>query len=168
METALAVVGESAHAVLIDPPSGISNVTEWAKKQACWARVQSLPVGLPQAFLDGLVSGEEKRDTDRAARREQRQLNSVETQIAVMSAGPAFWADVLAWGSERKLLSDTDTGVLRVVAGNTGRIPSDRQCARAAETLERLRAEGYPGRIGTCIVKGRRSECLKHRASVRS
>ena len=147
LDMALAVAGEAAHEVLIDPQSGISNVTEWAKKQACWARVQSLPVALPQAFLDGLVSSEEQRDTDRAARREQRQLNSVETQIAVMSAGPAFWADVLAWGSERRLLSDTDTGVLRVVAGNTGRTPSDRQCARAAETLERLRAEGYPGEL---------------------
>ena len=145
MDTALAVVGEAVHNVLIDPPSGVSNVTEWAKKQACWARVRSLAVALPQAFLDGLVSAEEQHDADRTAKREQRQLNSVETQIAVVSAGPAFWADVLAWGSERKLLSDTDTGVLRVVAGDTGRTPSDRQCKRAAETLERLQAEGYPG-----------------------
>lgn len=147
MDAALAVAGEAVHEVLIDPPSGISNVTEWAKKQACWARVRSLAVTLPQAFLDGLVSTEEQRDTDRAARREQRQMNSVETQIAVVSAGPAFWADVLAWGSERKLLSDTDTGVLRVVAGNTDRTPSNRQCTRAAETLERLQAEGYPGEL---------------------
>ena len=147
MDTALAVAGEAAHGVLINPQTGISNVTEWAKKQACWARVQSLAVALPQGFLDGLVSAKEQRDTDRAAKREQRQLNSVETQIAVVNAGPDFWADVLAWGSERKLLSDTDTGVLHVVSGNTGKTPSDRQCARAAETLERLQAEGYPGEL---------------------
>ena len=147
MAAALTEVAEAVHDVLISPPDSISNVTEWAKKQACWARVRGLAVAWPEPFLDGLVSNEEKRDTDRVARREQRQLNSVETQIAVVSAGPAFWADVLTWGSERGLLSATDTGVLRVVAGNAGRTPSDRQCARAAETLERLQAEGYPGEL---------------------
>ena len=146
-DTALAAAGEAVHGILIDPPPGISNVTEWAKKQACWARVQGLAVAWPQPFLDGLVSSDEQRHADRAARREQRQLNSVEIQIAVVSAGPAFWADVLAWGSERKLLSATDTGVLRVVAGDAGRTPTDRQCARAAETLERLQSEGYPGEL---------------------
>ena len=147
MDTALAVAGEAVHEVLVEPPPGISNVTEWAKKQACWARVQGLAVAWPQPFLDGLVSSDEQRDTDRAARREQRQLNSVETQIAVVNAGPAFWADVLAWGSERGLLSATDTDVLRVVAGTTGRTPTDRQCARAVEALGRLQSEGYPDEL---------------------
>ena len=147
LAAALTMAAEAVHGVLVNPPDGISNVTEWAKKQACWTRVQERVVTWPQPFLDGLVSNEERRDTDRAARREQRQLNSVETQIAVVNAGSAFWTDVLAWGSERGLLSDTDAGVLRVVAGAMGRTPSDRQCARAAEALGRLRAEGYPGEL---------------------
>ena len=147
MAAALTEVAEAVHDVLISPPDSISNVTEWAKKQACWARVRVLAVAWPEPFLDGLVSNEEKRDTDRVARREQRQLNSVETQIAVVSAGPAFWSDVLAWGSERGLLSATDTGVLRVVADSAGRTPTDRQCAKAAEALGRLQAEGYPGEL---------------------
>ena len=147
LAAALTTAAEAVHEVLVNPPDGISNVTEWAKKQACWARVRELVVTWPPPFLDDLVSNEERRDTDRAARREQRKLNSVETQIAVVNAGPAFWADVLAWGSERGLLSDTDTGVLRVLAGTTSRTPSDRQCAKAAETLGRLQAEGYPGEL---------------------
>ena len=147
MPAALTMAAESVHEVLVSPPDGISNVTEWAKKQACWVRVQELVIEWPQPFLVGLISNQEMHDTDRLARREQRQLNSVETQIAVVNAGQAFWADVLAWGSERGLLSATDTGVLSVVAGTTGRTPSDRQCARAAEALGRLQAEGYPGEL---------------------
>lgn len=147
MVEALTVVAEAVHDVLINPPEGISNVTEWAKKQACWARVRGLVVAWPQPFLDGLISNEERRDTDRVARREQRKLNAVEMQIAVVNAGPAFWEDALAWGSERGLLSPTDMGVLHVVAGRTGRTPTDRQSARAVEALGRLRMEGYSGEL---------------------
>ena len=39
MEKALAHTAEAAHDVLVDTPVGIRNVTEWAKKQACWDRV---------------------------------------------------------------------------------------------------------------------------------
>lgn len=144
---ALTVVAEAVYDVLINPPDGISNVTEWAKKQACWSRVRELVVAWPGPFLDGLISKDEKRDTDRAARREQRELNSVEMQIAVVNAGQAFWEDALAWGSEREMLSPTDMGVLRVVAGHTGRTPTDRQSAKAIQTLSRLQMEGYPGEL---------------------
>ena len=145
METALITVAEAVHDVLTDPPSGISNVTEWAKKQACWERVRQLVVAWPQPFLDNLISAEERQDAARGARREQRELNGMEIQIAVVNAGPAFWADVLAWGSKRGLLTPTEAGVLRMAANRTGRTPTERQCCKAVEILSKLQSEGYTG-----------------------
>ena len=66
-------------------------------------------------------------------------------QIAVVSAGTAFWTDVLAWGSERRLLTPTELGILRVVA--VGKAPSERQSSRAVETLNKLQSEGYTGEL---------------------
>ena len=140
---ALIKVAEAVHGVLINPASGISNVTEWAKKQACWSRASELDIAWPQAFLDLLISNDERRDMARGARREQRELNSIETQIAVVEAGPAFWADVLEWGRTRGLLTPTEVGVLRVVTNRTGRAPTERQCRKAVEALGKLQSEGY-------------------------
>ena len=145
MGPALIVVAESVHDVLVAPPAGISNVTEWAKKQACWHRVSELVIAWPQPFLNDLISTDERRDTTRTARREQRRLNSVEAQIAVTKAGPAFWSDALAWGTERGLLTTTEVGVLGVAATPTGRTPTERQASRAVEALIKLQSEGYTG-----------------------
>ena len=143
MAPALVAVAESVHDVLVAPPAGISNVTEWAKKQACWKRVSELVVAWPRPFLNDLISTDDRRDADRSARREQRELNSVEAQIAVVNAGPAFWAAALAWGTERGMLTPTEAGVLGVAASRTGKIPTERQASRAVEALSKLQAAGY-------------------------
>ena len=39
LDQAVAIVARQVHEILVHPPPGISNVTEWAKKQACWERV---------------------------------------------------------------------------------------------------------------------------------
>ena len=149
MGPALVAVAESVHDVLVAPPAGISNVTEWAKKQACWNRVRELVIAWPQPFLSDLISTSDRRDAARSARREQRVLNSVEAQIAVVNAGPAFWAAALAWGTERGLLTPTEVGVLDVAAKPAGRIPTERQASRVVEALHKLQSEGYGGELST-------------------
>ena len=149
---ALTKVTEAVHNVLISPEPGISNVTEWAKKQACWNRVGELDVAWPRPFLDDLISTDERRDATRGARREQRVLNGIETQIVVVNAGPAFWADVLEWGSRRGLLTPTEAGVLRATANRTGRTPTERQCCKAVEVLSKLQSEGYTGELPSGCV----------------
>ncbi|MDE0343594.1 MAG: AIPR family protein [Deltaproteobacteria bacterium] len=147
MAPALVAAAESVHDVLIAPPEGISNVTEWAKKQACWNRVSEREVAWPQPFLDGLISTADRRDEARNARREQRELKSVEAQIVVVRAGPAFWAEALAWGRERELLTPREVGVLGVAANPAGSAPTERQAAKAVEALTKLQAEGYAGEL---------------------
>ena len=147
MAPALIVVAESVHEILVSPPPGISNVTEWAKKQACWNRVSELVIEWPEPFLNGLITIDDRRDAARSARREQRQLNSVQAQIAVVNAGPAFWAAALAWGMERELLTPTEVGVLGAAANPASRTLTDRQASRAVETLSKLQSEGYAGEL---------------------
>jgi len=141
VDAALTLAAEVAHDVLITPPQRLSNVTEWAKHQACWERVRTVDITWPAPFLDELISTEEQHEAVRGARREQRELNGIEMQIAVVNAGPAFWSEALAWGSNRELLTPTELGILRVVA--KGRTPSERQSSKALEALRKLQSEGY-------------------------
>ena len=147
MDDALITAAKSVHDVLIDPPAWTSNVTEWAKKQVCWKRVSDLDIAWPEPFLVDLISTDERKNAARGARREQRELNSVEMQIAVVNAGHAFWADTLSWGNERELLTPTEVGVLGLLANPAGKIPTERQVSRAVEALRKLQIEGYAGEL---------------------
>ena len=99
------------------------NVTEWAKKQACWERVRSETSELPRR---------------RSKRRDQRQLAGIEAQLAVMAAGAEFWRDVETWGGTRALLSTKERGVLRVAGRIPDKVPTEAQVRVLVEMLVRL------------------------------
>ena len=124
-------------------------MTEWAKKQACWERVRNLDVDWPDAFIGRLISTDEQRNTARTARREQRELNGIEAQIAVVNAGGQFWSDALTWGQDRRLLTPTESGILGVASRVPTRTPTDKQASRVIEILEKLNGEGYSGELPT-------------------
>lgn len=118
LEQALARAAQVAHEALIRPPVGIHNVTEWAKKPACWKIIKAKPVSWPRALQAELVSRREKQRQQAAGRRDQRELNAIEAQIAVVQAGPAFWVEARG-------------------------LPSEKQSVVAVTTLEQLNAQGY-------------------------
>ncbi len=87
-------------------------------------------------LLAGVVEAEE-------AVKEQRVLNGIEAQAAVVKAGGAFWQAARAWASARKILSPMETGILDVAAAIPDRLPSDKQSLKAIEALRKMIAEGY-------------------------
>ena len=147
MQLSLERVTKYVYDVLIDPPSGISNVTEWAKKQACWARVRAIELVWPKDFLDELISVDDQVVEARRGRSDQRMLDGVEAQISVTNAGSAFWSEVLAWGRERKLLTHAEMGVLSLASRIPAKLPSAAQSVRIVQTLRRLQENGFNGTI---------------------
>ena len=136
------VSAKAAHDVIVDPPEGMRNVTEWAKQQACWHRVMSLDVAWPEALETELVSSAERGEVKRAAVKDQQMLNGIEAQTVVVQAGPALWSDVKVWGMSKGLLSPDDQGILDVAISMPARVPSEKQSLRTIEILQRLREEG--------------------------
>lgn len=143
LKRTIAIVAERVNYVLIHPPEEMRNVTEWAKKQACWDRASRIPVQWPAELDEALISAEHQRSAALSARREQRQLNGMEAQIAVVNAGGDFWVGALAWGRERGLLTSTEIGVFKVAAGVPRRTPTDKQSLVVLRALAKLRARGF-------------------------
>ena len=141
MENALAQAARTAYEVLTKPPQGMRNVTEWAKKPACWHEVKSAGGPLPEAFLNELLSPGERRDDRRTARRDQRQLDGIEAQKAVLEAGGPFWREVARWGRERQLLSPKEIGILRRAGTIPAAVPTEAQVRVLIGTLARLREQ---------------------------
>ncbi len=142
LRDALVASAKAVHDVIVEPPAGMRNVTEWAKQQACWHRVMGLHVSWPDSLAIVLTSSSERDEGKRAAVKDQRMLNGIEAQMLVVEAGPALWSEVKAWGVSKGLLSPTDQGILDVAISIPAKVPSEKQSIRTIEILERLRNEG--------------------------
>ena len=135
-------IAESVHDVIVTPPSGVRNVTEWAKQEACWNRVKELGISLSQELLEELPTKSEVSHAKRLAKKAQQVDNGIEAQKAIFDVGANEWREVIAWGNERKLLNETDSSILSVAAAIPNKIPTERQCLRIVEMMRRLRTEG--------------------------
>lgn len=142
MEQALTHAAKTVHDILIDPPHGIRNVTEWAKKQACWERTKKMDISWPNGFVDELISLSEQRDRNREGCKDHKVLNGIEAQTAVFNAGAPFWNEVKEWGLTRKLLSERDVGVLTSASRIPKNIPSEKQAILVVGIFLRLQSEG--------------------------
>ncbi|MDO8586696.1 MAG: AIPR family protein [Armatimonadota bacterium] len=142
LKEGLTIVAEAAHTVITDPAPGISNVTEWAKTEACWSRVAALKIPWPDQLLDSMRTVENKRDIQRSAIKEQKMLNGIEAQIAVVNAGGVIWRTIKEWGAAKRLLTQTEAEILDVASSMPGRMPSEKQSIVLIETLKKLHKEG--------------------------
>lgn len=143
----LASAAKPAHNVIMNPPPGIANLSEWAKQQGCWARVQSTRVTWPAAMSRlGVPIGEYLRRQDEGAV-DQAIVTGIQLQTIVVSAGGAFWSDLRSWARVHSRLSPAEAGVLETCARIPGRVPSEKQCMLAVKVYERARSDGFQGEL---------------------
>lgn len=156
---AIAHAGGTVHEILTRPPAGISNVTEWAKKQACWERVRALPVTWPVALSDELMSAEDRRSAHGDGRRGQKLLNGIQAQMAVVKAGASFWTEALAWGRAQERLTAKEVSIVTTATQIPARIPTEAQSVKVMNVLAKLQDAGYqeqPGFSPDCSSGQRR------------
>lgn len=134
---------EAAADVITDPDSGIRNITEWAKKQACWARISRLEVDYGGSLDEFLIAPEEAKAAARDGRREEAMVSGIEAQAKVIELGGAFWGRLREWAAPNRSFSLKDDGILKACSQQDRRLPSEKQCILAVEILGRARDEGY-------------------------
>ena len=96
----------------------------------------------PKSFLDKLISGDEQKDRKREGRKDQKVLNGIEAQTAVVNAGAEFWQQAMKWGLEHNLLTEREAGVLKVASRIPQKIPTEKQVLLVIQTFSRLQEEG--------------------------
>jgi hypothetical protein len=142
MRNALTVAAEAAKSVIVAPLAQVQNVTEWAKMAVCWDRVAGLVVAWPAAWQNELLSGEERQDLVRSAVKEQKMLNGIEAQKAVVNAGPDIWRRLKEWGKAHQLLSQKELDIIAVATAMPRKLPSEKQSVILVKVFARLRLEG--------------------------
>ncbi len=146
LEVQLEKIAEAMYNHLVSPNRDVENVTEWAKREACWKKAKQLDVTLSKEFLSELVCKSEEKEDKKAAGKEQKLYNSASMMIEVVNYGVENWKDLLVWGTDNHIFTPQDISFLRVaVAMEKGKIPTEKQCPKIIQVLEKAKAEGYPG-----------------------
>jgi hypothetical protein len=139
---ALLIAASEVHKVLISPSSGISNVTEWAKQQACWSRASKLEINWPLEWLNEVIGKAQVKSQIKAAAKDQRMVNGIEAQMLVVNAGGSLWQEVISWAMSRGLLSSDERGILQAATVTRPKPATEKQALKAIEILRRLHSEG--------------------------
>jgi len=143
MEDALACASKYVHDALVSPPNGIRNVTEWAKKQACWSQIQAIKIDWPPKFIKGLISLSEQKVRNRDGRKDQKVLNGIEAQTRVVEAGGVSWQQALSWASERGLLSEREVAAFKIASQIPRALPTEKQAELLLKAMTRITQEGF-------------------------
>ena len=142
----LATSAKFVNETISNPPQGISNISEWAKKEACWQRIQSrldeLDNLLPDSFVPDLVSKEEMQGELKSARKAQLIDDGIDAQKRVFDVPVDHWSVILDEGVRRKFLTPKEVGILRVAQQIPAKVPTERQCAILLDVLDKASSEG--------------------------
>jgi hypothetical protein len=123
-----------------------SNISEWAKREACWTRMLEHMVEfadlVPEEFDGECLSRDEHLAEKRSARSTQKLDNGIEAQTKVFSIPAAKWNEIHDILAAKRLLTPKEIGVLKIAMQMPMKIPTDRQCAVLLDTIEKARAVG--------------------------
>jgi len=138
LERALLAAAEAANEVITNPPAGVRNMSEWAKKQACWAGLAKRTVAYDEGFNSVVIAREALRTVDRETRVAKREVNGIEAQREVVNQGGEYWAQLLAFGKSIGKLAPKDAGILQACTLLPSRIPTEKQCVAAVAIADKL------------------------------
>lgn len=143
LQRALLLAAAEAHDVITHPPTGVRNMSEWAKQQACWNGMKGRTLNYDEDFESCLTLVETVRTDKRDEKAKKAIEDGINAQSEVVTFGPDFWKEVLAWGRDRKRLTPKDQQILEVCVSMPRRVPSDLQSRHALDVLGRMRDLGF-------------------------
>lgn len=144
LEQTLLKIAAMVSDIITDPQAGMQNVTEWAKKQACWERVQVLEIKLGETFMDQLLGKDEQKKLLNDGKMARGIDNGIEAQTRAVELGSHFWKQAIDWGLERHMLSEPDHTTMSKVASIPNKIPTEKESILLMTIIERLREESCP------------------------
>ncbi len=146
VEAAIEIAAKLVHDDIIMPPEGISNVTEWCKKEGCWLRIQEkaddLDKLLPGAFKDSLIDKDLVVEEKKTAKKVQKIDDGIEAQRKVMEISGIKWQALLEQCREKGILTSKEAGILQIAAQIPRKIPSEKQSVVLVGLLEKALQEG--------------------------
>lgn len=143
---AIELVGKLVSEDISQPPEGISNISEWCKKDACWTRLKAKLVELkrllPAKFISELVPMEIIKEEAEDSSKDQKIDDGIQAQAQVLKFSGSQWRSVLEVGKRKGVFTPKEIGILEVASKIPDKIPSEKQSVVLLNILEKARLEG--------------------------
>lgn len=139
----LATLAEQIHREISSPPLGISNISEWCKKELCWQRIldkyQLFRQSLPSGFSECLVSIEESEDAFKSAKKTQKVDDGIQAQVEVLNTDRKIWQSVLDELQKAEEISPKECSIINIAMQIPAKIPSEQQSIILMSLLNRAK-----------------------------
>ncbi len=143
LEKAISTVSKIVNDDIITPRHGISNISEWCKKEACWTSIlatkEIAESQLSNEFFHRLVSLDEQMTIEQSAKKMQRVDNGIEAQRKVLAINSEEWNRIRQVMADRALLSPKEDDILKVAVQIPMKVPSEKQSLVLLDILEKVR-----------------------------
>lgn len=143
---ALETVGKLVSEKISSPPEGISNISEWCKKDACWTglltNLSELDNILPKKFISELIPTEKVKEEVADAKKIQKIDNGIEAQTKVLQISGEQWSFIMEEGSSKGIFTPKELGILSTATKIPNTIPSEKQSIVLVDVLLKAEIEG--------------------------
>lgn len=148
--SALEIIGKFVSDDISCPPQGISNISEWCKKDACWTRLKEkvpmLDGLLPKRFISELLSSDSVGEEVKDAKKTQKIDNGIEAQAHVLKITGNQWGIILEVGSKKGIFTPKEVSILEIATRIPKQLPTEKQALVLLDVLSKANTEGI------CIV----------------
>lgn len=145
-EEAIKITSKLVYDNITRPQHGISNVTEWCKKELCWQLLQKqrskLVKLLPSNFLESLISKEEIKNEQKQAKKVQKIDDGIEAQKFVLELSSTKWASILSQCEHHDILTSKELSIVKIATQIPNKIPSEKQSIILISVLDKIKLEG--------------------------
>ena len=130
---------------LIREDRAIENVTEWAKREACWRGAKELEFKLIPEFSSELQNKEVTKSEEKNAKQSQKLADKLNALMEVVNYGSENWAELIDWNKDHRVMDPAEIHMIELAKKmDGGLITSEKKCQRVLKIREKCRVEGFP------------------------
>lgn len=144
LECELLQLAEYTHHFLMEQANG-GIVRTISRTQGVWNAFQECKFQLSDKFLQSLISMEETKMIEAAAKRVHKFNSNIDASIEVYKLGATYWLQVYNDLMKEKVLSYGDLDFIKGMASyiQRGNLPSTVQCKRLVKIVAKAEDKGY-------------------------
>jgi hypothetical protein len=137
-------IAERVNTILLSRSSeATSNVSEWAKTEACWSAIQAEKIVLREDIADHFIDVQINRELEKEAGKTDEVQSGIQMQTYVFEKGVPHWELLREWNRKNRKLTPKELGVLDVACSMPRKIPTEKQSIVLMEAEKRAVQEGF-------------------------